>query len=403
MNSIEAASLLNATGYYLNMRARYEIARPLFERALNRHLILKKERGKSYGDSSCSASDPTDRGPLGLYGKTCATALHLWAKQVAHLPTNFTSVELEVQDCAENLHDALQTALDKQSDVFFGPYGSGPMLKVARAYTRLIWNHGGASSRLARPAFPQVINVLSPASTYFANILQAIHSADPTARTVSLFHSTTGFGQDVAAGAKAAASRLHMTLQTVPFEPSQAQKMTATVPDADILLVAGNFADETAVAPTFLSRDFRFRAFVGAGVEEVLTSLGERREGLLGPAQWVAQAALQPDEGPDAQWFVKHYREIEGSDPPYAAAQAFASGVVYARCLRETGDPQEEAIQAMAQQLVCRTLFGAFQLDSQSSLQTGHQVVIVQWQQGQRRVVWPPEQAEQSLVFARPA
>jgi len=341
-------------------------------------------------------------GPLGLYGKTCATALTFWAKKAAHLPAGFTEVELDVQDTGDSLHSAIQTTLEKRPDVLFGPYGSGPMLTVARSCTRLIWNHGGASSRLARPSFPQVINVLSPASTYFAGVLQAIHASDPTARTVSLFHSTTGFGRDVATGAQLEAARLQMTMQAVPFEPSQALEIVGTVPNGDILLVAGNFADESAVAPLLLSRNWRCTAFVGAGVEEVLASLGELREGLLGPAQWVAHTSLRPDEGPDAQWFVTHYRGEEGGDPPYAAAQAFAAGILYARCLRETGDIREEIIQAAAQKLVCQTLFGKFQLDPESGLQTGHQVVIVQWQQGQRRVVWPPEQAERSLVFSRP-
>lgn len=339
-------------------------------------------------------------GPLGLYGKTSAAALTLWAKNAASLPEPWTEVALDVQDTGDHLQEALQTALEKRPDVVFGPYGSGPMLTVTRSCSRLIWNHGGASSRLARPAFPHVINVLSPASTYFAGVLQAIHASDPTARMVSLFHSTTGFGRDVATGVKQEATRLQMTCQAVAFESAHVLEGVDTVPDGDILLVAGNFADECAVAPRFLSRNWRLAAFVGAGVEEVLASLGELREGLIGPAQWVAHTALKPDEGPDSQWFVTHYRKVEGNDPPYAAVQAFAAGIVYARCLRETGDPREEMIQAAAQQLMCQTLFGRFHLDPKTGLQTGHQVVIVQWQQGKRRVVWPLEQAERPLVFS---
>jgi branched-chain amino acid transport system substrate-binding protein len=337
-------------------------------------------------------------GPLGLYGKTGATALTLWAKKAANLPAHFTEVELAVHDTGDHLH----TALEKRPDILFGPYGSGPMLAVARSCPQLIWNHGGASSRLGRPSFPQVINVLSPASTYFAGVLHAIHSSDPTARTVSLFHSTTGFGRDVSAGAMREASRLQMTLHTIPFEPSHALETVAAVPESDILLIAGNFADEAAVVPVFVSGNWRFIACISAGVEEVLASLGERREGLLGPAQWVAHTAPLPDEGPDAEWFVTHYRQEEGRDPPYAAAQAFAAGILYARCLRETGETRPEGIQAAAQTLVCQTFFGAFHLDPFSGLQMGHQVVIVQWQRGQRRVVWPPEQAERPLVFSHP-
>jgi branched-chain amino acid transport system substrate-binding protein len=340
-------------------------------------------------------------GPLELYGKTCATALTLWAKQAPGLPAPWTRVELDVQDSGENLLSVMQSIREKRPDVVFGPYGSGPMLQAAKASHRVLWNHGGAISRLAKPTFPHVINVLSPASTYFARILQAIHSADPTTRTVSLFHSTTGFGRDVAIGAKQEATRLQMMIHPVAFAPSRPLENISTIPDGDILLVAGNFADERTVAPLLLARTWRFSAFVGAGVEEVFASLEARREGLIGPAQWIAHTAFNPDEGPDTRWFVTHYREAEGTDPPYAAAQAFAAGIVYARCLRDTGDAGDEAIQEAAQRLNRQTLFGAFDLDPERGLQRGHQVVVVQWQQGQRRVVWPPEQAECPLVFSR--
>jgi len=33
-------------------------------------------------------------------------------------------------------------------------------------------------------------------------------------------------------------------------------------------------------------------------------------------------------------------------------------------------------------------------------LQVGHQVLVVQWQNGIRRIVWPPEQAECPLVLS---
>jgi branched-chain amino acid transport system substrate-binding protein len=276
------------------------------------------------------------------------------------------------------------------------------MLSAARASERVLWNHGGASSRLAKPTFPQVINVLSPASTYFRGVLEATYVFDPTIRSVALFHSTTGFGRDVAAGATATAAQLQLVVQSLSFEPSQARAMASIVPDADVLLVVGNFADEQAVAPLLLARPWRFVAFVGAGVEEVLAPLGEQREGLLGPAQWIKTATIEPDEGPDVEWFVRKYQMIEGNDPPYAAAQAFAAGLLSARCLRDAEGSHDAALQAAAQKLVCQTLFGTFQLDPISGLQTGHQVVIVQWQQGQRRVVWPPAQAERPLVFSHP-
>jgi branched-chain amino acid transport system substrate-binding protein len=341
-------------------------------------------------------------GPLSLFGRAGATALAIWAKSAA-LPPPWTSVGLDVRGTGKDIRAAMQAALATQPDVLFGPYGSGPMLGAARACERVLWNHGGASSRLRRPAFPQVINVLAPASTYFSGALQAAHTVDPSITTISLLYSTTGFGKDVAESAATTAANLHLDLTSTAFAPSQAPAIVPAVPDGDVLLVVGNFADELAVASLLLTRPWRFAAFVGAGVDEVLTTLGHQREGLLGPAQWLPAAAIEPDEGPDSDWFVEAYRKEAGIDPSYVAAQAFAAGVLYARCLRDAQETTDTAIQAVAQTLECTTLYGKFQLEPSSGLQSGHQGLIVQWQQGRRRAVWPPERAECPVIFPLPS
>src|SRR5713226_10057552 len=272
-------------------------------------------------------------GPLALFGRAAATGLTLWARYAANLPPPWTGVELDVRDITSDPGAAMRAVTGTCPDVLFGPYGSSPMLAVMRATDRVVWNHGGATSQLRRPAFPQVINVLSPASTYFDGVLQAVRATDPSATTVSILHARSGFARDVAAGAVSTATNLNFEVLTVPFEPNHAIETTSAVPAADLLLVVGSFADELAVAPVLLTRTWRAAAFVGAGVEEVLAPLGDLREGLLGPAQWIATAAFEPGEGPDAVWFVTKYRHIAGVDPPYPAAQAFAAGILCARCL----------------------------------------------------------------------
>jgi branched-chain amino acid transport system substrate-binding protein len=256
-------------------------------------------------------------GTLAPFGQACATGLSLWARHAAHLPSPWTGVELDVRDSGSNVGASMRAALDSHPDVLFGPYGSHAMLAAARNSQRVIWNHSGATSRLARPEFPQVINVLSPAATYFTGVLQAVRAFDPGTATVSLFHTTSGFSRDVAIGAASTAANLKFAVQRVAFEPSHAASTAALVPHADLLLVVGSFADELAAAPILLTRTWRAAAFVGAGVDEVLAPLGNRREGLLGPAQWLATASPEPDEGPDSNWFVTHYRAMPGTDPPF--------------------------------------------------------------------------------------
>lgn len=320
-------------------------------------------------------------GPLAEYGRATAAALRVWAEQFARPG----SVRLGVVDAHPDARAAVRLAERDDPDLLFGPYGSGPMATVAAATSRLVWNHGGA--RL-EPR-DNVVNVLAPATTYFRGALEVVQRADPGIRRVRVLHAKTGFGRGVAAGAVEAAKRLGLGVEraALPAEP----------PEADVLLVAGRFDDEMAVAQRLRPVRWSAVGLVGAGVEEVLAGLGDRREGLLGPAQWLPSAAPRPDEGPGAGDFVAAYRALTGDQPSYPAAQAFAAGVVASRCLRDAGDAHDGALLEAAQLLDCTTLFGRFRLSPTNRSQIGHHVVTVQWQDGIRVVVWPPEQAQAAL------
>jgi branched-chain amino acid transport system substrate-binding protein len=326
-------------------------------------------------------------GPLAGYGRAGAVALELWAAQAG--------AALATHDAHPDPAAAVRAAERERPDLLFGPYGSGPARAVAAATSRLVFNHGGARVGLAE----NVVSVLAPAETYFEGTLRVVREADAEARRVWVLHADTGFGRAVAEGAADEARRLGMEV-TRSVLPTDGGGPEATRPagpaDADVLLVVGGFADELAAARRLLPGRWRAAGFVGAGVEEVLAELGARREGLLGPAQWLAAAGPAPDEGPSAAEFVAAYRARAGADPPSPAAQAFAAGVVAARCLRDTGTAGDAALLAAARALDCTTLYGRFRLDPDGR-QVGHRVLTVQWQDGARRVVWPREQAQAAL------
>jgi branched-chain amino acid transport system substrate-binding protein len=343
-------------------------------------------------------------GPLGRFGVAGAAALRLWATRAPGLPAPWTGVDLEVVDAHPAAGAAMRAATARAPEVIFGPYGSGPALAALGATRRAVWNHGGATSRLRRPGFAHAVNVLAPAATYFDGALRAVRAAEPDVCRVSLLWCRTGFGREVASGAAATCRALGLELRSTPYAPGGGAAAAETVEPGDVLLVVGPFDDELGAARRLLDRPWRAAAFVGAGVEEVLAPLGAAREGLLGPAQWVARAAEAagpPEEGPDARWFAAAYRGAAGAEPPYPAAAAFAAGVLAARCLREAGGAEDGAVLAAAGRLSVRTLFGPFRLDPESGLQVGHEALTVQWQAGARRVVWPPGAAERPLLPPR--
>ncbi|NMH98164.1 ABC transporter substrate-binding protein [Pseudonocardia acidicola] len=318
-------------------------------------------------------------GPLAGYGGAGATALWLWAESAAE------PVRLDVHDAHPDPVAALRRAERDHPDLLFAPYGSGPTRAVAAATERTLWNHGGARADAAN-----LVDVLAPAQDYLVGALRLVAVGDPPPAGVVLRHGDTGFGRAVADGAAAAAGRLGLPVQRAVL-PGPAPADTTD----QVLLVAGDFAAERATAEALLPGRWRAAVFVGAGVDEVLAGLGERREGLFGPAQWLPETAPpRPDEGPTAAQFVAAYRRRTGAEPPYPAAQAFAAGLVAARCRRDAGTTDDAALLAAARALDTTTLFDRFRLDPVTGRQVGHRVLTVQWQDGRRRVVAPADRAE---------
>ncbi|MGH3563080.1 MAG: hypothetical protein ACRDTN_15165, partial [Mycobacterium sp.] len=103
-------------------------------------------------------------GPLARFGKAGANALALWA--------DWCGASLQVIDARPSAASAMRAAEAGRPDVVFGPYGAGPALAAAAAASGVVWNHGGATARLARPAYPHVVNVATPAYHYLAAVLE---------------------------------------------------------------------------------------------------------------------------------------------------------------------------------------------------------------------------------------
>jgi len=331
-------------------------------------------------------------GPLGGFGRAGAAALSLWAGwRGGGFPAG---IGLTVFDAHPDPLTALRMAERLAPDLLFGPYGSSTTAAVAGATSRLVWNHGGARV----PGVGNLVSVLAPAGTYFRGAVRAVREVDPELGALCVLSSDTGFSRAVAAGAVDEAGRLGLRAAEGRLPVAEGTP-PAGVGEAGMLLVAGPFGDEAAAARRLLPGRWRAAGFVGAGVDEVLAGLGAGREGLLGPAQWLAEAAPPPDEGPSAGEFAAAYRRRTGAEPPYPAAQAFAAGVIAVRCLREAGTADDATLMAAASALECTTMYGRFRLDPRSRQQVGHQVLTVQWQDGARRVIWPPGQAQAALRY----
>jgi branched-chain amino acid transport system substrate-binding protein len=300
--------------------------------------------------------------------------------------------------------EGLRRALDAlgRADLLIGPYGSGLTGEAADwagRRGRVLWNHGGSADEVE--AMPWVVSVSSPTSRYLAAVLEVLAPELAGAR-VMVGAGTGSFGRAASRGAAEAADRLGLQLTgTVPSSE------VPEAPHTDVLLLAGSFDEDVAVLRRLRSRP-RTVAAVAGGLGEFVAAVGRRRaDGVLAPSQWEEGARFRPDFGPRTVDVVRALRFrlaprlAMGADAfhvEYPAAQAYAAVVVALCCVQEAPNLDDEALLAVARSLHCTTFFGGFGL-GRDGRQADHQLVVIQWRDGVKRIVGPPGLAEEPAVL----
>jgi branched-chain amino acid transport system substrate-binding protein len=355
-------------------------------------------------------------GRFAVQGEQARRGLVLWAEEAnqagglaSSCRTGPQPVELRIYDDGSKIDGATagtgRLIVDDCVDLLFSPYGSVLTLaaaEVAERHGRVLWNHGGSSDALEQRGWQRIVTLLSPASGYFVPVLDlAMHQARTSARpvrTVAMLRGASGsFPRSVIVGARAHAASLGLdvVLDTAypPPIPGPLSRLIRRVAglQPDMILGAGTTEADLAFARELRRQRVKASivALVAAPIERFRDELGPLADGFCGPSQWEPSIRGQPDLGPTSIQFADRFRERFGAEPDYPAAQAYAAGLVAARCAEIAGSFEDRALRQAAGTLDLTTFYGRFRLDPRSGRQVGHAMVVAQWQDGQKQVVWP--------------
>ena len=316
--------------------------------------------------------------------------------------------------------DASKTAQARQAterlitsdrvDLLFGPYSGVLALasaQVAEGHGRLLWNQGGASDTIYQRGLKWVVGVLTPASRYLAEWLALIRGADPNADSLAIVRASTGaFPKAVTSTVESQAARLGFKISLLrEFEPS-INDFSAVLDEVervrpDLLLGVGRIQNDLLLAGQLARRELGLKgvAVVAAPIQQFRDHLGEAADGFVGPSQWEASGNYPRDYGPTSAEVMaslqdKGYRTVD-----YPMAQAYAAGLVAQRCVDEAGTLEDLALRETAGRLDFSTFYGRFKIDPVTGCQFGRSTVLVQWQQGRKVIVGPPDQRQAPIVY----
>jgi branched-chain amino acid transport system substrate-binding protein len=298
-------------------------------------------------------------------------------------------------------------------DVLLGPYSSVLSLaaaEVAEGYEKLMWNQGGAADGIYQRGYRWVVGTLTPASEYLAGLLPLVRQADPAAKTLGIVRACPGefpreVSQPLAWTYKALGFRLSLVREyppsTIDFR-NILEEVRGIRPD--VLVAVGRIRNDLELARCLARRrpSLRAVAVVAAPIQQFREALGEESEGFLGPSQWEETCRYSTGYGPASGEVLASLRRHGPEQVDYPMVQAYAACLVLQRCLETAGTVEDRALRAAAGILDFSTFFGRFKIDPDTGKQIGHAAVLVQWQQGRRVIVWPPEQREGRLSYPWP-
>ena len=288
-------------------------------------------------------------------------------------------------------------------DLLLGPYSSLLTLASAPAaerFQKVLWNHGGASDRIYNHGFQWVVGILTPASRYLHGVIDLVKEWDPSAQRIAILHSDRGsFSSAVASGVESyGVEQGHSIVLKGTYHPPMAdfsellEEVEKSEPD--VILGVGTIEDDLLLARQMVRRRVKAKAIalVAAGIGQFREVLGISANGFLGPSQWEPTARYTADYGPQAQDLATRFAYYGPGGGDYAMAQAYAAGLVARKCVEEAGTLDDRALRDVADTLDFTTFYGRFKLDPFTpGRQVGHSVVLVQWQEGRKVVVWPRE------------
>ncbi|CAK0759684.1 hypothetical protein CCP1ISM_920003 [Azospirillaceae bacterium] len=230
---------------------------------------------------------------------------------------------------------------------------------------------------------------------------------------MAIAYKDDGFSKAVSLAAKEYAKKIGLE---VVFEEAYAPSTTDFGPiinkvissGATALVGGGHYADGATLARQLHDHKapLKFASLLVAPDAPKFGELGDAAINVTAPSQWAPQVTYKPDFGPDPAAFAKAYRDKYGSEAGYHAAGGYAAGVILQHAIEQAGTVDADKVTEALDKTDANTFFGhvKFSTDPGShGLQTGHDMVIVQWQKKDgklvKEVVWPVAGRSAPLAF----
>ncbi|MBN1141894.1 MAG: amino acid ABC transporter substrate-binding protein [Deltaproteobacteria bacterium] len=303
------------------------------------------------------------------------------------------------------------------------PYSSGLTLAgapVTEKYGMIYLNHGGASDKIFEQGFEYIVQTIGPGSQYHAGTLEMIRHLDPKAKRLALAYEDSEFARSVMDGAEAKAKQLGFQIVFKRTYPQAVADLTPLLSDLkasnpEIVLGGGHFQDGQLLNKQLadLKINVKLLSLIAAATLPAFgNALGPLAEGVMGPSHWEYGVTFSPEAaqknelpwiGPEQDEFVNLFKKATGQEliPDYHAAEAAAAVLALVAAVEKAGSVDSDLVRKAFGELEFMSFYGTWKIDA-TGKQVGHDMVDVQWQQGERKIVWPLATKTADVVYPKP-
>ena len=356
---------------------------------------------------------------ISLTGQYAQTGEHfkrgydLWVKHVNEAGGLLgRKVELRVLDDKSDpttgvrLYEKLIT--DDKVDLVLGPYSSAVTFAVSNVtekYRYPMLAAGASSSAIWERGHRYIFMTVARGEDYLDGAIDI--AAKRGAKRIALVNADALYTKNFAKVAVEKIKARGLTLVYHGEYPQKATDLSAVVTqmksaNPEVVLCGTYFQDAVLLVRQMkeLGLDVKMvAATVGPSLPEFHKSLGALSENVYGASQWEPVSTLKY---PSIQRFIDDYKKEYGYEPTYQAAESYGAMQILEAAVKKVGSLDREKLRDAMAQMKVDTVFGPYQVDDRG-MQTAKTALLIQWQGGQRKVVWPDEVAPNQPVYPMPA
>lgn len=306
-------------------------------------------------------------------------------------------------DTAIALYEKLIT--EDRVDAIMGPYGSTLTEAVAPVTERHQMVHISplaATTSIWEQGREYLFMVLPPAELFLAGLIEMADSHGLNRVAVlqqdALFPRAAGAGAAELAREKGMHVALTYTYPTGLDDFSSILKMIDLAGIEVVAMAASDLDDFITITRQMKEHDVNVKMFGKSGaVDRYRDQLGEDADYSYGLSAW--EPVL---DNPGIDHFTESYIETFGMNPSFHAAGAYGSCQIFAEAAEKAGSLDADTMRDVLLNLETQTIFSNYAVDERG-YQTANRGLFVQWQNGEKVVVWPDDVATGQPWFPTPA